>query len=121
MITPFFIYFLGCFIFSLFKHFKCFHFRSQFGHRNAPTEVHATRNKVHEGSSKTKKRSRSNANAMASQASEGWVNPKTCATIPRDAGKRRVRADSRSAGHWFTGQDGRKVTSNNEYFCISDL
>ncbi|KAJ8622011.1 hypothetical protein MRB53_030540 [Persea americana] len=84
-------------------------YMSQFGHRDAPTKVQVTRNKVHEGSSKTKKRSRSNANVIASQASEGWVNPKTCATIPRNAGKRRVRADSHSAGHWYTGQDGRKV------------
>lgn len=84
-------------------------YMSQFGHRDAPTELQVTRNKVHEGSSKTKKRSRSNANVIASQTSEGWVNPKTCATIPRNAGKRRVRADSHSAGQWYTSQDGRKV------------
>ncbi|CAH8261191.1 unnamed protein product [Arabidopsis lyrata] len=41
--------------------------------------------------------------------SEGWLNPKTRAAAPKDAGKRRVSANSGSAGHWFTSPEGRKV------------
>ncbi|CAA7032409.1 unnamed protein product [Microthlaspi erraticum] len=43
------------------------------------------------------------------QASEGWLNPKARSAAPNDAGKRRVTANSGSAGHWFTSPEGRKV------------
>lgn len=42
-------------------------------------------------------------------ASEGWVDPKSSSSIPKDAGKRRVRANGQAAGHWFTSPEGRKV------------
>lgn len=43
-----------------------------------------------------------------------WVNPKSKTTVPKDAGKRRVSADVRRAGHWYTDQDGRKVYVSKE-------
>ncbi|XP_060189411.1 uncharacterized protein LOC132618369 [Lycium barbarum] len=44
-----------------------------------------------------------------SQGSERWVNPKSSAGIPKDAGRRRVQAVGKSAGHWYTTGDGKKV------------
>ncbi|KAK2397178.1 hypothetical protein QL285_058782 [Trifolium repens] len=34
---------------------------------------------------------------------------KTCTSMSKDAGRRRVQASSQPAGHWYTGSDGRKV------------
>ncbi|EOA30520.1 hypothetical protein CARUB_v10013643mg [Capsella rubella] len=45
----------------------------------------------------------------STHTSEGWLNPKTRSAAPKDAGKRRVSANSGSAGHWFTSAEGRKV------------
>ncbi|KAK9155735.1 hypothetical protein Sjap_003215 [Stephania japonica] len=45
----------------------------------------------------------------ASEASSSWMNHKSSVSNPKDAGRRRVHADSHSVGHWYTGQDGRKV------------
>ncbi|KAK4341851.1 hypothetical protein RND71_037667 [Anisodus tanguticus] len=44
-----------------------------------------------------------------SQGSERWVNPKSSAGVPKDAGRRRVQAVGKSAGHWYTSGDGKKV------------
>ncbi|XP_072994403.1 uncharacterized protein [Typha latifolia] len=38
-----------------------------------------------------------------------WVNLRKKASVPTDAGKRRIVASGQKSGHWFTGQDGRKV------------
>ncbi|KAK9133436.1 hypothetical protein Scep_012964 [Stephania cephalantha] len=45
----------------------------------------------------------------ASEASSSWMNPKSAVSNSKDAGRRRVHADSHSVGHWYTGEDGRKV------------
>ncbi|GLT59384.1 hypothetical protein SLA2020_322050 [Shorea laevis] len=42
-------------------------------------------------------------------SSEGWVDPKSSAAVPKNAGKRRVHANGQSAGHWYTSPEGRKV------------
>ncbi|KAJ7963829.1 Rho GTPase-activating protein [Quillaja saponaria] len=42
-------------------------------------------------------------------ASESWVEPQSCANMPKDAGKRRVQASGQSVGHWYTASDGKKV------------
>ncbi|TXG67835.1 hypothetical protein EZV62_009110 [Acer yangbiense] len=53
---------------------------------------------------------RSTTRGRNSRASGGWVDPKSSATIPKDAGKRRVHASAgQSAGHWYTSPEGRKV------------
>ncbi|KAK2454825.1 hypothetical protein QL285_002347 [Trifolium repens] len=44
-----------------------------------------------------------------SNVSGNWVEPKSCTSMPKDAGRRRVQARSQSVGHWYTGSDGRKV------------
>ncbi|OWM88758.1 uncharacterized protein LOC116214095 [Punica granatum] len=62
----------------------------------------------------TKKGSRAKGKSGASNTKEpvcvdNWVNPRSSVTIPMNAGKRRVCANGKSASHWYTGQDGRKV------------
>ncbi|TXG67349.1 hypothetical protein EZV62_008624 [Acer yangbiense] len=53
---------------------------------------------------------RSTTRGRNSRASGGWVDPKSSATIPKDAGKRRVHAPGgQSAGHWYTSPEGRKL------------
>ncbi|KAK1581924.1 hypothetical protein Q3G72_010218 [Acer saccharum] len=53
---------------------------------------------------------RSTTRGRNSRASGGWVDPKSSATIAKDAGKRQVHASGgQSAGHWYTSPEGRKV------------
>ncbi|KAK4782061.1 hypothetical protein SAY86_016163 [Trapa natans] len=61
-----------------------------------------------------KKGSRGKAKQRASSVQEhtsvdNWMNPRSSASAPRNVGKRRVKATGKSAGHWYTGADGRKV------------
>ncbi|CAN4104028.1 unnamed protein product [Withania somnifera] len=60
-------------------------------------------------SGKSRKNVKQPNNVEESQGSERWVNPKSSAGIPKDAGRRRVQAVAKSAGHWYTTGDGRKV------------
>ncbi|XP_077243616.1 uncharacterized protein LOC143884106 isoform X2 [Tasmannia lanceolata] len=84
-------------------------YMSQFDHRDTPTRIHGTGGNGLERSSKKSKKNLSNANAKeVSQASGSWVNPRSSTTIPKDASKRQVRADSNATGHWYTGEDGEK-------------
>ncbi|XP_058072488.1 uncharacterized protein LOC131221295 isoform X2 [Magnolia sinica] len=90
-------------------------YMGQFGQRDTPTQypsqVNGTVNRGLKESSK-KNNNLNNSNfEEAPQPSGNWVNPKSWGAIPRHAGKKRVRADgcSAGAGHWYTGQDGRKV------------
>lgn len=65
-------------------------------------------------SRKSRKNVKQPNNVEESQGSERWVNPKSSAGIPKDAGRRRVQAVGKSAGHWYTNRDGRKVyVANN--------
>ncbi|XP_054817563.1 uncharacterized protein LOC129317220 [Prosopis cineraria] len=62
---------------------------------------------------KTMSKGKSKANLPNSSeilhASANWVEPQNCANMPKDASRRRVQANSKSVGHWFTGSGGRKV------------
>ncbi|GER55317.1 hypothetical protein STAS_32953 [Striga asiatica] len=49
-----------------------------------------------------------------SEASTSWVNPRTCAGLQKNGGSRRVQAVSKSAGHWYTGPDGKRVYVNKQ-------
>ncbi|PIA50641.1 hypothetical protein AQUCO_01200092v1 [Aquilegia coerulea] len=80
-----------------------------------------------ENSRMGRKNSRQPHHKDLTEASESWVNPKGrtnakknadksqgraagCSSLgPKNAGKRRVRAEGGSSGSWFTGEDGRKV------------
>ncbi|XP_020531590.1 uncharacterized protein LOC18448064 isoform X1 [Amborella trichopoda] len=85
-------------------------YMSQFGQRGGQNQPRSTLNEGNEGSSKKKRKTQSKGKAKrAPQTSDGWVNPKSEVNPPKDAGKRRVSADGVSSGHWYTGEDGRKV------------
>lgn len=73
--------------------------------RKKATKRNNTKNHVSKGKNKADKSTSSNV----SYASANWVEPKSRAHMPKDAGKRRVQASSQSSGHWFTSSDGRKV------------
>ncbi|KAG5053366.1 hypothetical protein JHK87_005564 [Glycine soja] len=82
-------------------------FVSPFSHgkssRKKATKRNSTKNSVSKSNNKTNKSNPSN------QSSEGWVEPRSCTSLPKDAGKRRVQASGQSAGHWFTSPEGRKA------------
>ncbi|OMO89445.1 hypothetical protein COLO4_19762 [Corchorus olitorius] len=53
--------------------------------------------------------SRRNKSKKSHVEVEGWIDPKSSAAIPKNAGKRRVNATGQPAGHWYTSPEGRKV------------
>ncbi|KAL5125828.1 hypothetical protein HKD37_02G005973 [Glycine soja] len=71
-------------------------FVSPFSHgkssRKKATKRNSTKNSVSKSNNKTNKSNPSN------QSSEGWVEPRSCTSLPKDAGKRRVQASGQSAG-----------------------
>ncbi|GFZ12519.1 hypothetical protein Acr_23g0009040 [Actinidia rufa] len=86
---------------------------SQFSHGESFKQPAA--GKTNAGTSSTrgkknlKKTNATNAEAIP-QGSESWVNPKSNVGIPKDAGKRRVHAVGQSAGHWYTGHNGKNAS-----------
>ncbi|KAK4778469.1 hypothetical protein SAY86_005997 [Trapa natans] len=64
--------------------------------------------------SKGKAKSRA-SNVQEHSSVENWLNPESSVSVPTNVGKRRVSANV-SAGHWYTGADGRKVyvTANGQ-------
>ncbi|KAF8409554.1 hypothetical protein HHK36_005632 [Tetracentron sinense] len=85
-------------------------YMDQFGQREEGLMQHGTGKNGLEGRSKRGRKNSKNVNVKEGpQVSGNWVTPKSCASIPKDAGKRRVHADGQSAGHWYTGPEGRKV------------
>ncbi|KAL2316763.1 hypothetical protein Fmac_030639 [Flemingia macrophylla] len=76
--------------------------------RRKATARNSTKNSVSKGKSKANKSNTANL----SGAPAGWVEPKSCTSLPKDAGKRRVQASGESAGHWYTSPEGRKVYVN---------
>ncbi|XP_059443651.1 uncharacterized protein LOC132175656 isoform X2 [Corylus avellana] len=78
--------------------------------KGEPSRQKAAR-KINVANRSTKGRNRSkksNAEEVL-HAPESWVNPKSSASTPKDAGQRRVHANGESAGHWYTTPEGRKA------------
>ncbi|KZV16492.1 hypothetical protein F511_10104 [Dorcoceras hygrometricum] len=73
----------------------------QFNHEENSKRTYAT-------SSTRTKRNVSKLNTIMPEDSVNWVTPKGCG-IPKNAGKRRVRAASKSGGHWYTNSSGQRV------------
>ncbi|KAL2582681.1 hypothetical protein AAZV13_14G022500 [Glycine max] len=73
--------------------------------RKKATKRNGSKNSVSKSNSKANKSNPANQSC----ASGGWVEPRSCTSLPKDAGKRRVQASGESAGHWFTSPEGRKV------------
>ncbi|KAL5548366.1 hypothetical protein UlMin_003597 [Ulmus minor] len=68
-----------------------------------------------------KKTSRTKSNASlksnggeALHDSGNWMDPRSSGSITNESGRKRVQANAQSAGHWFTGSDGRKVYVNKK-------
>ena len=78
--------------------------RGEASKQNATQKINV-KNRSTKGRNKSKK---SNAEEVL-HAPGSWVEPKSHASTPKDAGKRRVHANGQSAGHWFTNSEGRKV------------
>ncbi|BAT80718.1 hypothetical protein LR48_Vigan07g022200 [Vigna angularis] len=83
---------------------------SPFSHGESSRKKATKRNSTKNSVSKGKGNKSSPANQ--SRASGDWVEPRSCASSPKDAGKRRVQASGQSAGHWYTSPEGRKVYVN---------
>lgn len=84
-------------------------YMGQFGHGDGAKQQCARQANVGKSSGRTGKKSKKSDLREASHASDGWINPKKAASCPKDAGRRRVRADGQSSGHWFTAENGKKV------------
>lgn len=81
-------------------------YMSQFGHREASKQVKQKEVKQ-PSTSRSQKGVRKAKVQELPEGSQSWVNPRSC-DIPKDAGKRRVQAVSKSGGHWYTA-NGRRV------------
>ncbi|KAB1228055.1 hypothetical protein CJ030_MR4G024735 [Morella rubra] len=79
----------------------------QFSHEEA-SKQQATQ-QIKKSSTRRRNKSRKSNAEEVLHASGSWVDPKSNASTPKDAGKRRVQANGQSAGHWYTGPDGRKT------------
>ncbi|KAF5733864.1 hypothetical protein HS088_TW16G00305 [Tripterygium wilfordii] len=88
-------------------HESLINYMNQFG--NGETSTGKGTQKTNCKSSRRGRNKSKNSNYEDPHAREGWVNPKSIAPIPRDAGKQRVHATGQAAGHWFTSPEGRKV------------
>lgn len=89
---------------------KILDYMNQFNSADANGKLHTVPEKVSRSSS-SKKRNKQSCYSVkeTSNSPASWVNPKSKASIPKDAGKRRVSADVRQSGQWFTDPDGKKV------------
>ncbi|KAE9596357.1 hypothetical protein Lalb_Chr17g0348451 [Lupinus albus] len=72
--------------------------------RKKTTRRNSTKSNVSKGKNQKDKSTSSNV----PHTSTNWVEPKSCANMPKDAGQRRVQANGQSSGHWYTS-DGRRV------------
>lgn len=82
---------------------------SSFSKGEASKQKAARKSNVANRSTKGRNKSRKSNAEEVLHAPESWVNPKSSASTPKDAGQRRVHANGQSAGHWYTNPEGRKV------------
>ncbi|XP_027941848.1 uncharacterized protein LOC114195541 [Vigna unguiculata] len=86
---------------------------SPFSHGESSRKKATKRNSTKKNSvSKGKGKANKSSPANQSRASGDWVQPRSSASSPKDASKRRVQASGQSAGHWYTSPEGRKVYVN---------
>ncbi|CAA3020025.1 Hypothetical predicted protein [Olea europaea subsp. europaea] len=83
-------------------------YMGQFSHGESSRQTTKNHN-VGTSSTRTQKNVKKSSVGEISQESENWVNPKSCARNPKDAGKRRVHAVGKPAG-WYTGSNGQRVS-----------
>ncbi|XP_030543016.1 uncharacterized protein LOC115750026 isoform X2 [Rhodamnia argentea] len=81
-------------------------YMSQFANGES-SQKQALRKTDSKKSSKGRNKSKAHS-AEEITSTRSWVNPKDTST-PQNAGKRRVHADGKSTGHWYTAAGGKKV------------
>ncbi|PIN20969.1 hypothetical protein CDL12_06344 [Handroanthus impetiginosus] len=86
-------------------------YMGQFGHEDNSRQTGQRRN-ADKSSTKGKKNVKKSKVDNILQDSENWVNPRSSAGLPKNAGNRRVQAAGKSTGHWYTSPDGRRVYVN---------
>ncbi|KAL6975279.1 hypothetical protein U1Q18_024073 [Sarracenia purpurea var. burkii] len=93
-------------------------YMSQFNHGECSSQQASGKTKAATTSTRGRMNLKTSHAEEVSQGSGSWMNPKCSVGIPKDAGKRRVHAVGRSAGHWYTAADGKKVyvTTNGQEF-----
>lgn len=79
----------------------------QFGHGENTRHV-SGRPILEKGSTRNRKNAKKLQTDNVSQDS-GWVDPKSCAGLTKNASNRRVQAVGKSAGHWYTDSSGQRV------------
>ncbi|TXG67837.1 hypothetical protein EZV62_009112 [Acer yangbiense] len=85
-------------------------YMSQFSNGGAPNQKGTQKVNNNRSSTRGRNKSKRSNTEEVSHASEGWVDLKNSATIPKNAGQRQVHASgAQSAGHWYTSPEGRKV------------
>lgn len=84
-------------------------FRSQFNQGEASKQGKKNYN-IGSSSTRCRKNSRKSSVEDEPKESDNWINPRGSDKIAKDAGKGRVRGVSKSAGHWYTAADGRRVS-----------
>ncbi|GAB4825452.1 hypothetical protein Ancab_008325 [Ancistrocladus abbreviatus] len=84
-------------------------YMGQFGQSNSPKQQHGVKLNDKKTSRRTRKDHKNSNVEEMSLSSGNWVDPRQQASIPKDAGKRRVHANGQSSGHWYTAENGRKV------------
>ncbi|KAH6822792.1 hypothetical protein C2S53_017088 [Perilla frutescens var. hirtella] len=85
-------------------------YMGQFGAEQNSRQTSCRQN-AEKNSTKRKKNTKNTQVDSISEQSDKWVTPKSCAGHQKNAGSgsRRVQAVSGGSGHWYTGQDGRRV------------
>lgn len=93
--------------------------RSQFNNGDPPRNQGTGRKDKKKGSrGKVKLRA---SNAQEPSCVDNWVNPRSSVPVPTNVGKRRVSANGKSSGCWYTGTDGRKVAEIETYVLFNLL
>ncbi|KAL9236308.1 hypothetical protein vseg_010995 [Gypsophila vaccaria] len=85
-------------------------YRSQFSNGDGANKRAGKKVNVEKSSNSSRKRTKKANIEEDSHAAGAWIDPRhVTSSTPQDAGRRRVHADGQSAGHWLTGDNGKKV------------
>ncbi|CAI9088407.1 OLC1v1022718C1 [Oldenlandia corymbosa var. corymbosa] len=82
-------------------------YTTQFNHKEASKQGKRNQN-IGSSSTKSRKNARKSSAVDVQEESDSWINPRVSKETTKDAGKKRVRGVE-SAGHWYTGPNGRRV------------
>ncbi|XP_074310917.1 uncharacterized protein LOC141646844 [Silene latifolia] len=84
-------------------------YRSQFGNEDNVNQRAGGNSNTGKTSKRATKKNKKAHTEEGSHAEGSWIDPKHASSTPKDAGRRRVRADGQCPGKWITGDNGKKV------------